>query len=33
MNTHNILFIVLDTHKVFTEVAYIEDQGNQIGLF
>ena len=26
MNKHNILFIGLDTHKVFTEVAYIEDQ-------
>jgi transposase len=23
---HNILFIDLDTHKTFTEVAYIEDQ-------
>ena len=26
MNKHNILFIGLDTHKVSTEVAYIEDQ-------
>ena len=26
MNKHNILFIGFDTHKVFTEVAYIEDQ-------
>ena len=26
MNKHTILFIGLDTHKVFTEVAYIEDQ-------
>jgi hypothetical protein len=26
MTKHNILFIGLDTHKVFTEVAYIEDQ-------
>jgi transposase len=26
MNKHNILFIGLDTHKVFVEVAYIEDQ-------
>ena len=26
MNKHNILFIGLDTHKVFSEVAYIEDQ-------
>lgn len=25
MNKHNILFIGLDTHKTFTEVAYIED--------
>lgn len=23
---HSILFISLDTHKTFTEVAYIEDQ-------
>lgn len=26
MSKHNILFIGLDTHKVFSEVAYIEDQ-------
>ena len=26
MNKHTILFIGFDTHKVFTEVAYIEDQ-------
>ena len=26
MNKHSILFIGLDTHKIFTEVAYIEDQ-------
>jgi transposase len=26
MNKHDILFIGLDTHKVFVEVAYIEDQ-------
>jgi transposase len=26
MVKHNILFIGLDTHKTFTEVAYIEDQ-------
>lgn len=26
MNKHNILFIGLDTHKEFVEVAYIEDQ-------
>ena len=26
MTKHNILFIGLDTHKAFTEVAYIEDQ-------
>ncbi|CAA6814361.1 MAG: Mobile element protein [uncultured Thiotrichaceae bacterium] len=26
MSKHNILFIGLDTHKAFTEVAYIEDQ-------
>ena len=26
MNKHTLLFIGLDTHKVFTEVAYIEDQ-------
>lgn len=26
MTQHNILFIGLDTHKVFSEVAYIEDQ-------
>ena len=26
MTKHNILFIDLDTHKTFTEVAYIEDQ-------
>jgi hypothetical protein len=26
MSKHNILFIDLDTHKTFTEVAYIEDQ-------
>jgi len=26
MFKHNILFIGLDTHKVATEVAYIEDQ-------
>jgi hypothetical protein len=26
MSKHNILFIGLDTHKTFTEVAYIEDQ-------
>lgn len=26
MSKHNIFFIGLDTHKVFTEVAYIEDQ-------
>lgn len=26
MNKHNILFIGLDTHKEFAEVAYIEDQ-------
>ena len=26
MTKHNILFIVLDTHKVSSEVAYIEDQ-------
>jgi transposase len=26
MIKHNILFIGLDTHKTFTEVAYIEDQ-------
>jgi transposase len=26
MTKHNILFIGLDTHKIFTEVAYIEDQ-------
>lgn len=26
MNKHNILFIGLDTHKEFNEVAYIEDQ-------
>ena len=25
MNKHSILFIGLDTHKTFTEVAYIED--------
>ncbi len=28
MYKHNILFIGLDTHKVFTEVAHIEDQGS-----
>ncbi len=26
MSKHNILFIGLDTHKAFIEVAYIEDQ-------
>jgi hypothetical protein len=26
MSKHNILFIGLNTHKIFTEVAYIEDQ-------
>ncbi len=26
MNQHSILFIGLDTHKEFAEVAYIEDQ-------
>ena len=26
MNHHNIVFIGLDTHKEFVEVAYIEDQ-------
>ncbi|GGI67842.1 hypothetical protein GCM10009332_01330 [Shewanella gelidii] len=26
MSKHNILFIGLDTHKEFVEVAYIEDQ-------
>jgi hypothetical protein len=26
MSKHNILIIGLDTHKTFTEVAYIEDQ-------
>jgi transposase len=26
MIKHNILFIGLDTHKIFTEVAYIEDR-------
>ena len=26
MTKHSILFISLDTHKTFTEVAYIEDQ-------
>ena len=26
MNKHNILFIGLDTHKEFVEVAYIENQ-------
>ncbi len=26
MSKHNILFIGLDTHKVSTEVAHIEDQ-------
>ncbi len=26
MSKHNILFIGLDTHKEFIEVAYIEDQ-------
>ena len=26
MIKHNILFIGLDTHKTFTEVAFIEDQ-------
>jgi len=26
MYKHNILFIGLDTHETFTEVAYIEDQ-------
>jgi hypothetical protein len=26
MSKNNILFIGLDTHKTFTEVAYIEDQ-------
>ena len=26
MIKHNILFIGLDTHKTFTEVAYIENQ-------
>ena len=26
MSKHNILFIGLDTHKVYSEVAYIEDQ-------
>jgi hypothetical protein len=26
MIKHNILFIGLDTHKIFTKVAYIEDQ-------
>ncbi|MFT5636947.1 MAG: hypothetical protein ACI89T_002416 [Cognaticolwellia sp.] len=26
MTKHNILFIGLDTHKTFTEVAYIEEQ-------
>jgi len=25
MNKHSMLFIGLDTHKTFTEVAYIED--------
>ena len=28
MTKHNILFIGLDTHKTFTEVAYIEDLTN-----
>ena len=28
MTKHNILFIGLDTHKTFTEVAYIEDNNN-----
>ncbi len=26
MSKHNLLFIDLDTHKAFVEVAYIEDQ-------
>ena len=26
MSKHNILFIGLDTHKIFTEVAYIEEK-------
>jgi transposase len=26
MTKHNILFIRLDSHKISTEVAYIEDQ-------
>jgi hypothetical protein len=26
MTKHNILFIGLDTHKEFVEIAYIEDQ-------
>jgi len=26
MNKHSILFIGLDTHKEFNEIAYIEDQ-------
>ncbi len=32
MNKHTILFIGLDTHKVFTEVAYIEDQRGAKGV-
>ncbi len=28
MNKHSILFIGLDTHKEFNEVAYIEDHRN-----
>lgn len=29
MTKHNILFIGLDTHKEFVEVAYIEDNRGQ----
>jgi hypothetical protein len=31
MSKHNILFVRLDTHKVFVEVAYIEDQRGALG--
>ncbi len=30
MYKHNILFIGLDTHKISTEVAHIEDQRGEI---
>jgi len=30
MHKHNILFIGLDTHKTFTEVAYVEDKRGAI---